>query len=177
MRSAPKEEDLSKGVLEAIDMDSYRVEVRASMAIALPDEDAEVGPVPTSGAPTQLGLEMERLSAIVREFNERFGGIEWNDADKIRQVITEELPAKVAANEAYQNARERSDRQNARIESDRAVQSVINSLLTTHTELFKQFYDNESFRRDVEEMVFKRVSSDSSSGAAGGDVESPTPQP
>ena len=32
---APKEEDLSKGILEAIDMDSYRVEVQASMNIAL----------------------------------------------------------------------------------------------------------------------------------------------
>ena len=33
---APEEQDLSKGILEAIDMDSYRVEVRATMAIALP---------------------------------------------------------------------------------------------------------------------------------------------
>ena len=40
---APKEEDLSKGILETIDMDSYRVEMRAQMAIALPDQDAEIG--------------------------------------------------------------------------------------------------------------------------------------
>ena len=39
---APKEEDLSKGILEAIDMDSYRVEVRAAMPIGLADQDAEV---------------------------------------------------------------------------------------------------------------------------------------
>ena len=32
---APKDEDLSKGILEAIDMDSYRVEKRAVMKIAL----------------------------------------------------------------------------------------------------------------------------------------------
>ena len=31
---APKEEDLSKGILEAIDMDSYRVEKKAAMQIA-----------------------------------------------------------------------------------------------------------------------------------------------
>jgi type I restriction enzyme R subunit len=34
---APVETDLSKGVLESIDMDSYRVEARATMAIALAD--------------------------------------------------------------------------------------------------------------------------------------------
>ena len=44
---APKEEDLSKGILEAIDMDSYRVEKKAAMKIALADADAEIEPVPT----------------------------------------------------------------------------------------------------------------------------------
>ena len=44
---APKEEDLSKGILEAIDMDSYRVEKQAAVKIQLPDEDAEIEPVPT----------------------------------------------------------------------------------------------------------------------------------
>jgi hypothetical protein len=43
---APKEEDLSKGILEAIDMDSYRAEVNSAMKIALEDEDGVVGPVP-----------------------------------------------------------------------------------------------------------------------------------
>ena len=46
---SPKEDDLSKGVLEAIDMDSYRAEKRAMQRIILPDDDAEIGPVPTSG--------------------------------------------------------------------------------------------------------------------------------
>lgn len=43
---APKEEDLSKGILEAIDMDGYRVEKKAAMKIQLPDENAEIDPVP-----------------------------------------------------------------------------------------------------------------------------------
>ena len=42
---APKEEDLSRGILDAIDMDSYRVEKRAMQKILLPDEDAEIEPV------------------------------------------------------------------------------------------------------------------------------------
>ena len=36
---APKEEDLSKGILETIDMDSYRAEKSAAMKIQLADED------------------------------------------------------------------------------------------------------------------------------------------
>ena len=36
---APEEEDLSKGILDAIDLDSYRVEKQAMQKILLPDED------------------------------------------------------------------------------------------------------------------------------------------
>ncbi|MDY7028905.1 MAG: type I restriction endonuclease, partial [Spirochaetota bacterium] len=46
---APVEQDLSKGILETIDMDSYRVEKKAAIEIILPDQDAEIEPVPTSG--------------------------------------------------------------------------------------------------------------------------------
>ena len=46
---APKEEDLSKGLLESIDMDSHRVEVRSAIAVELADQNAEIEPVPTSG--------------------------------------------------------------------------------------------------------------------------------
>ena len=45
---APEEKDLSKGILDAIDMDSYRVEKRAVQQILLPDENAEIAPVPPS---------------------------------------------------------------------------------------------------------------------------------
>jgi type I restriction enzyme, R subunit len=51
---APKEDDLSKGILEAIDMESYRVEVRSAMHIMLADQDAEIEPVPTSGGGRRL---------------------------------------------------------------------------------------------------------------------------
>ena len=124
---APKEEDLSKGILEAIDMDSYRVEVRAAMPIGLADEDAEVEPVPTSGGGRMPEPALDRLSNILRVFNDQFGNIDWKDADKIRQVIAEEIPTKVAADKAYQNAMQHSDKQNARIEHDKALQRVLRS--------------------------------------------------
>ncbi len=89
---APREDDLSKGILEAIDMDSYRVEVRASISVGLADEDAEIEPVPTSDGGWLPEPEMDRLSNILREFNDQFGNIQWSDADKIRPVISEEIP-------------------------------------------------------------------------------------
>ena len=151
---APIEDDLSKGILEAIDMDSYRVEKQAVQDIQLPDEDAEIGPVPTEGGGQKPEPDMDHLSNIIRDFNGRFGNIDWKDQDKIERVVAEELPAKVAGDRAYQNAMANSDRQNARIEHDKALERAMTELLADHTELFKQFSDNDSFRRWLSEMVF-----------------------
>src|SRR5207237_8002957 len=65
---APKEQDLSKGILESIDMDSYRVEKQAVMAIQLADVDAEIAPVPTSGGGRKPEPELDRLSNILKTF-------------------------------------------------------------------------------------------------------------
>ena len=150
----PPEEDLSKGILEAIDMESYRAEAKATMAVALADEDAEIDPVPVSTTGMKPEPEVDLLSSIVRAFNDQFGNIEWKDADKIRKVIAEEIPERVASDEAYRNAMANSDRQNARIEHDKALQRIITELVMDHTELFKQFSDNESFKKWLADTVF-----------------------
>jgi type I restriction enzyme, R subunit len=151
---APVEEDLSKGILEAIDMDSYRVEKQATMKIQLPDADAEIEPVPTSGGGSKPEPELDRLSNILKTFNDQFGNIPWSDTDRVHKLITEDIPSRVAADTAYQNAKRNSDKQNARIEHDRALGRVMTAVLKDDTELFRQFSDNEGFRRWLADMVF-----------------------
>ena len=122
---APKAEDLSRGILETIDMDSYRVEVQTGTNLTLTDEDAELGPVPTSAGGRKAEPEMDHLSNIIKTFNDLFGNITWKDRDKISKVIAEEIPEKVAADTAYQNAMKNSDKQNARIEHDKVLGRVM----------------------------------------------------
>jgi type I restriction enzyme R subunit len=151
---APVEEDLSKGILEAIDMDSYRVEKQAALKIQIADADAEIAPAPTTGGGRILEPELERLSNILRTFNDQFGNIAWTDADRVHKLITEDIPKRVAADSAYQNAKKNSDKQNARIEHDKALTRVMMAVLRDDTELFKQFMDNESFKRWMSDTVF-----------------------
>jgi type I restriction enzyme R subunit len=151
---APIEEDLSKGILEAIDMDSYRVEKKAVVRIQLPDSDGDIGPVPGTGGGRKPEPELDRLSNILKTFNELFGNIRWSDADRVHRLITQDIPAKVAADGAYRNARRFSDKQNARIEHDKALARVMTAALKDDTELFKQFSDNASFRRWLTDTVF-----------------------
>ncbi|MDE2999937.1 MAG: type I restriction endonuclease subunit R [Gemmatimonadota bacterium] len=151
---APEEEDLSKGILDAIDLDSYRVEKRAMQRILLEDEDAEIDPVPGSGGGHQPELELDRLSNILRVFNEHFGDIEWEDEDRVKQLITETIPARVAADTAFRNARVNSDRQNARIEHDKALLRVMTGVMKDDTELFKRYMDDKDFKRTMTDAVF-----------------------
>ena len=151
---APPDEDLSKGILDAIDMDSYRVEKRAMQTIVLPDEDAEIGPVPTEEGGGRPESELDRLSNIISTFNDLFGDIAWEDSHRVRRLITEEIPSRVAVDTAFRNARENSDKENARIEHDRALLRVMTGVMKDDTELFKQFVDNEGFKRWMSDTVF-----------------------
>ncbi|MEA3413435.1 MAG: DEAD/DEAH box helicase family protein, partial [Pseudomonadota bacterium] len=151
---SPREEDLSRGILDAIDMDSYRVERRAAQKILLPDEDAEIEPVPTTGGGRLPEPELDQLSNIITAFNDHFGNIPWADADRVHDLITEVIPARVAEDTAYRNAQKNSDRQNARIEHDKALVRVMTAVMKDDTELFKQFMDNEGFKRWMTDTVF-----------------------
>ena len=150
---APKDEDLAKGILEAIDMDSYRAEKKAALAIALPDANAEIEPWSMEGGGCKPEPEMDKLSNIVKAFNDQFGGL-FADPKRMEDRILGEIPKKVSADTAYQNAKKNSDRQNARIEHDKALKRVITALFTDDAQLFKQFQDNESFRRWLTDTVF-----------------------
>lgn len=150
---SPQNDDLSEGILAAVDLDSYRNEAREAVAIRLEDEDAEIAPVPTGKVGHIVEPEMDPLSHIISEFNDMFGNIQWNDADNVQRQLLQ-IPAMVSHDEKYRNAMKNSDEQEARTESERALQQVIFSIMADNMELFKQFQDNPSFKKWLTDMVF-----------------------
>ena len=152
---APQEEDLSKGILEAIDMESYRVEKQAVQKIMLPDEETEIDPVPTGDRGHRPEPELDRLSNIINQFNDLFGDREWEDADRVAELITKTIPERVAADKAYKNARQHSDRENSRVEHDKALLRVVTSIMKDDNQLFKEFMDNDSFKHWMTAKVFE----------------------
>ena len=138
-------------LLQSIDMDSYRVEKRAAMSVALPDADAQIGPIPVSGGGRKPEPELDRLSNILKGFNEQFGTL-FTDGDRIIRRIHEDIAPKVAVDPAYVNAKSNTPTA-ARIELDAALMRVIGPLLKDDTEFYKQFVQNESFKRFVTETV------------------------
>lgn len=161
---APKDEDLAKGILEAIDMDSYRVEKKAAMKIALADGDAEIGPVPTDASGRKPEPELDRLSNILKSFNDQFGTL-FTDTDRVAKRIREDIAPKVAADAAYQNAKENTPH-TARMAHDQALAKVMQNLLIDDTQVYKQFVENESFKRFIGDMVYALTQT---GAGAGGD--------
>ena len=149
---APKDEDLSRGILETIDMDSYRVEKKAAMKLTLEDADAEIGPIPAEGGGQKPEPELDRLSNILKRFNEQFGTL-FTDADRVAKRIRDDIAPQVAADKAYQNAKANTPH-TARMAHDQALGKVMQLLLKDDTQVYKQFVENESFKRFVGDMVY-----------------------
>ncbi len=150
---APADEDLSKGVLETVNMDSYRAEKQAALRLSLDDEDAEIGPVPAGGGGCgRSEPELEPLSRIVATFNDTYG-TDFTESDKVAELIRT-LPEQVVTDTAYRNARRNSDAQNARIEHDAALRRLITSMVRTNTELFRAYTENPDFRSWLNDQMF-----------------------
>ncbi|MBL8407876.1 MAG: type I restriction endonuclease subunit R, partial [Candidatus Accumulibacter sp.] len=153
---APQEEDLAKGILEAIDMDSYRVEKKSVQKIVLEDTDAEIEPLPTDACGHKPEPELDRLSNILKTFNDQFGTL-FTDSDRVTKRIRDDIAPQVAADAAYRNAKENTPH-TARMAHDQALGRVMQILLRDDTQVYKQFVENESFRRSVGDMVYALTS-------------------
>lgn len=151
---APQGTDLSKGILDAIDMDSYRAEKKATEKILLADENVEIDPVPAGHIGGKPEPEIDKLSNILKQFNDLFGNIPWADKDRIARVIAEDITARVNQDEKYRNAKKNSDRENARIEHDRALEDAIGERMFDESELFRQFQQDQLFRKWLRDLVF-----------------------
>ncbi len=157
-----KSDDLADGILEAIDMDSYRPSKEETQNISLVAEPGEVYPIPVEVGGGQAEPELDTLENILSLFNQRFGDIEWSDKDKVRKILTEQLPAEMKANKEIMDAVKHSDRQNAKISSDKKLEELMQQYLFSQTEIFKKFTQDKDFQRRYKEFIFDTLISRSS---------------
>jgi len=148
----PEDQDLAKGVLESVDMDSYRVEQEATVAIKLQGGE-ELAPTPALPRAGRETPEMDYLSNIVREFNERWG-TDWANTDKIQRFLFEDLPLEVGKDEEYQNAKNSRDQQNARITYEKKIKDKFQDHIFDQTELYRKFTDDPEFKKWLVDRLF-----------------------
>ena len=149
-------DDLAKGILEAVDLDSYRLTRITEDDIKLAG-GGELNPTPPIMKGSKGENEFEKLEAIINEFNTRFGIDSWTDDDKIKQFLFHQLPAQFAKDQATVNTVNNSDKQNAKITSDKKVEDLMQDVIFTYTDLYKKFSDDKDFKRQYLDFVFDKI--------------------
>lgn len=149
-------EDLTHGLLEAIDFDKYRLEKTEERDIQLKNENAEIEPVPTSTATGVDEPDMVRLSIIESRFNELFGNIDWSN-DGLVKAQVEEITQKVADDDTVRNSMLNSDEDTANQDCDNSVSGQMAIMTATHTELMKAYWTRDDFRESLNQMIREKV--------------------
>lgn len=149
-------EDLTHGLLEAIDFDKYRLEKTEERDIQLKNENAEIEPVPTSTATGVDEPDMVRLSIIESRFNELFGNIDWSNDDLVKAQV-EEITQKVADDDTVRNSMLNSDEDTANQDCDNSVSGQMAIMTATHTELMKAYWTRDDFRESLNQMIREKV--------------------
>jgi type I restriction enzyme R subunit len=146
--------DLAQGILDNIDMDSYRLQLEATINIAM-EQGEDLKPIPTDMRGGTSDTEIDRLSNILQTFNDRYG-TQFEDVDKVRQMA-ENVAKDVAQNQELITSIKYSDDQNARITSDKVVGEELLKHITTNFDLYKLYSDNKEFKEDFSAMMFGMV--------------------
>lgn len=151
----PEGKDLSAGILESVDLESYRLEKKKTIDIILEDEDGRVEGL-SIGAGKKKSVELDSLENIVSTFNDIFGNIEWQDKDNVARQI-KELPAMVMKNEKFKNALKNSDLENIKREYQSALKEVFRIIMKDNMELFGQWTNNSNFNKWLNNLIFDEI--------------------
>jgi len=151
-----KDEDLAQGILDNIDMESYRLQKEGVFNIQLQQGD-ELKPIPTDMRSGAAEPEMEYLSTIVKAFNEKFGTTFTNE-DKVKKMtldLMQDVKDDKAAMDNISASLSRNDLQNAQITfADILKEKMINHI-DSNFEVFKEYNDNPEFKAFLAGQMFK----------------------
>ena len=148
-------EDLAQGIIQSIDMDSYRPAKKGTENILMEDDPGYVTLIPVGVGGGKSEPELDTLENILNAFNQRFGDIDWTDKDKVNEILTKQIPADMKADGKIMDAINTSpDKQNAKISSDKKVDELMQQYLFTQTEIFKKFSTDKDFQRRYKEFIF-----------------------
>lgn len=151
----PRSEDLAKGILDNVSFDSYRVQLIKSEDIRLKG-DGKLMPSSADGSSKIQGAELQELSEIIKEFNEKYGNVEWNEGDKIIRTL-QNIKEDVLKDEKFVKSSKHSDRQNLRIEFEALLQEKMQEIIDVNFDFYKHFTDDAALKHRITQKMFDIV--------------------
>ena len=152
--------DFAQGVLDTIDLDSYRLQKQGEFNIAL-EQGKELMPSSEMGSGV-AEPELELLSNIVKAFNDRFGTTFTNE-DKVRKMAAElmqDVKTDQAAMDNINASLNKNDIQNAQITFTDILKAKMINHIDSNFEVFKEYNDNPEFKTFLAGQMFKLLIND-----------------
>lgn len=144
-------DELPYEVLEAVDMETYKVEKKQEASILLDNTEGVIYPMGGGNSGTmEVHEEIDYLSKIIKEINERFGA-NFNAEDK---VVLNNLSERLMKNDDLKGSIENNSQDAAKIKFDSAFQNELITMLNSHFDLYKKLDENPELKKFVNEKVF-----------------------
>lgn len=153
-------EDLAQGILDNIDMESYRLQKQGEFLITLQQGDELMPSQELKSGVTEP--ELETLSNIVKAFNVRFG-TNFTNEDKVRKMTAElmqDVKDDKAAMENINASLQKNDIQNAQISFTDILKEKMINHIDSNFEVFKEYNDNPEFKAFLAGQMFKLLIND-----------------
>lgn len=146
-----KGEDLTAGLIDAINLDQIRVVRQGEAKFKLEDVDTVIEPTPVPESPAGVPEPvMMRLSDILDRFNK----INWQNADEAKRQF-DDLSQRITQNKVFVNAARNSNEKTAQQQFAKEMMSIVAQMLDENSEFCRQYLDNQEFQRFVNTNLFE----------------------
>ena len=143
-------DELPREVQQNIDMESYRIQETRSGSIDVERKTGVLDPIGTKDPRGPLTEEMEELSRIIAELNERFGV----DLGPEHRVTLEQMMERLDGDAALDAAARVNTRENVRLTFDHKVEQVIQEIVDSNFDLYKRITDDRAFGEVIKNLLF-----------------------
>jgi len=143
-------EELPREIQQNIDMESYRIQQTGSGKIALERKQGVLDPMSSMGGHSTAREEMETLSRIIAELNERFG----LNLGPEHRVTLGQMMERLDSDAGLDASARVNTRENVRLTFDQKVEHVIQEIVDSNFDLYKRITDDRAFGEAVKNFLF-----------------------
>jgi type I restriction enzyme R subunit len=142
--------ELPREVQDNIDMESYRLQETSKGKIPLERKVGVLPPIGTKGGRLDGPDELEALSRIIADLNERFG----LDLGPEHRVTLGQMMERLDTDAGLDASARVNTRENVRLTFDQKVEHVIQEIVDSNFDLYKRITDDRAFGDALKNFLF-----------------------
>lgn len=140
-------------MLDQVNFNSYKVVNRGTAAIKLSDEDAFLKPMQSGAEQGGEVTEMELLSRILKDVNEKYG-TDFSDEDRL---IAKNLSKKLLDNAGLEGSINNNARDVAKVKFDELFENELVEMVNNHFGFYQKVSGDDELHKYVKDRMFDLI--------------------